>query len=148
MYKALTVAKWFVAWAETNDAHLSNLKLQKLLYYAQGFHLAMYRKPLFSDALQAWSHGPVVPDVYHYFKHIGSDSIELAESDDFDWPDVDKKTTQFLISIWEQYGSIAAWQLRNMTHEEGPWRDHFEDGAHSVVIPNSSLEKFFLQRVG
>lgn len=148
MYEALTVAKWFVAWAEASNADLSNLKLQKLLYYAHGYHLANRGRPLFQDDIQAWSHGPVVRAVYRYFKHVGSDPLLLEEGDGFDWPDVDENTTQFLISIWEQYGGVAAWKLRNMTHEEAPWHDHFEDGARSTTIPNSSLEKFFLQRVG
>ncbi|MFD2419431.1 Panacea domain-containing protein [Amycolatopsis pigmentata] len=64
-YNASTVAKWFVAWAEADDeATLSNLKLQKLLYYAQGHYLALTGRPLFDDEIQAWSHGPVVPAVY------------------------------------------------------------------------------------
>lgn len=64
-YVATTTAKWFVDWANAEDAELSNLKLQKLQYYAQGHHLAVYGQPLFADKIQAWSYGPVVPEVYH-----------------------------------------------------------------------------------
>lgn len=143
LYDALTIAKWFVAWAESNDADLSNLKLQKLLYYAQGYYLAISGQRLFGDEVQAWSHGPVVPDVYHAFKHCGSGDVSLADEDDFDWPMVDDETTQFLIDIWEKFGGFAAWRLRNMTHAETPWKEHFEDGRRHIEIPPDSMRVYF-----
>lgn len=142
-YPALLVARWFVAWATANEAELSNLKLQKLLYYAQGYHLARFGAPLFREAIQAWSHGPVVVSAYHAFKRFGSSDLALEKSDDFDWPQVDPATTQFLIQIWDQLGSLAAWRLRDMTHSEAPWKEHFEDGVRHVEIPHSALMKFF-----
>jgi len=142
-YKAIVIAKWFVAWASANEAELSNLKLQKLLYYAQGYHLARFEGPLFSESLQAWSHGPVVEKVYHTFKKFGSADLALDPEDDFDWPQVDEETTQFLIHIWEEFGSLAAWRLRDMTHSETPWKRHFEAGVRHLEIPRSELLQFF-----
>lgn len=145
-YSATTIAKWFVDWANAEDADLSNLKLQKLLYYAQGHHLAVFGQPLFNDKIQAWSHGPVVPDVYHQFKGFKSGSILLNDDDPFDWDDVDPDTTQFLIKVWNTYGGIAAWKLRNMTHAESPWKDHFTQGEYYTVIPEDEIRAFFLER--
>lgn len=143
-YSALAIAKWFVAWGEEEpEAALSNLKLQKLLYYAQGHHLARHGRPLFDDQVQAWSHGPVVPAVYHEFKRFGSGELGLDESDPFDWDDIDEDTTQFLIGIWEAYGSLAAWRLRNMTHGEAPWSEHFVDGQRSIEIPHEDMRRWF-----
>ena len=84
-YPALTIAKWFIAWAEAEEEELSNLKLQKLLYYAQGHHLAERHAPVFTEPIQAWSHGPVVPPVYHEYKRFGRTTIELADNDPFVW---------------------------------------------------------------
>ena len=145
-YSAMTIAKWFVDWANAEDADLSNLKLQKLLYYAQGHHLAVYGRPLFHDDIQAWSHGPVVPDVYHTYKTFGSDSICLADDDPFEWDDVDPPTSQFLAKVWNTYGSIAAWKLRNMTHAEQPWQDHFSQGERYIVIPEDEIRAYFVER--
>lgn len=142
-YEAMTIAKWFVAWAQSNDAEVSNLKLQKLLYYAQGHHLRIHGVPLFSDPIQAWSHGPVVVSVYHAFKSFGSNDVKLAEDDDFDWPLVDPDVTQLLIDIWQQYGGLAAWRLRDMTHDELPWKQHFAPNVRDTVIPLEALEKHF-----
>ncbi|SDM90235.1 Panacea domain-containing protein [Allokutzneria albata] len=146
-YDATTIAKWFIAWAgEAANASMSNLKLQKILYYAQGHHIARYGQPLFVDEIQAWSHGPVVPTVYRRFKQFGADEIELDEFDEFAWDDVDEETAQFLMLIWNTYGGLAAWRLRNMTHDEDPWKHHFVDGERNLVITVDSLYEYFKPR--
>lgn len=60
--KALDVAKYFLFLARNREAGdtISNLKIQKMLYYAQGYSLALFNKPLFDDRIEAWKHGPVV----------------------------------------------------------------------------------------
>lgn len=145
-YRALDIARWFVAWAQDEEAHLSNLKLQKLLYYAQGWHLALKHRPLFTEELQAWSHGPVVPAVYRAFREFGSSDIRLENADEFDWDDFDPVTGEFLVRVWNTYGGFEAWKLRNMTHDEAPWKDHFVDGTRNVTIPNGDLERYFAAR--
>jgi uncharacterized phage-associated protein len=145
-YAALTIAKWFIAWAVAVEDELSNLKLQKMLYYAQGHYLAEHHQPLFSDKIQAWSHGPVVPAVYHEFKDCGSSTIALDDDDPFAWDDVDPATTDFLSRVWNTYGGYSAGRLRNMTHEEPPWRNHWIEGVHGVCIPQLEIEEFFVSR--
>lgn len=147
MYDALTIAKWFVAWTETDEsgeAEISNLKLQKLLYYAQGNFLAQRHQPLFKDSIEAWSHGPVVPAVYHAYKAFESETIHLNPDDAFEWSEIDEGTTQFLIDIWDTYGGIAAWKLRDMTHSETPWVSAYNANGRHIVIPNESLERHFV----
>ncbi|MEB4208743.1 Panacea domain-containing protein [Mycobacterium sp. 94-17] len=148
IYSATTIAKWFVDWANSDDAELSNLKLQKLLYYAQGHYLAANDRPLFRDDIQAWSHGPVVPDVYHAFKGFGAGPISLPDDDPFEWDDVDSATSQFLAKVWNTYGSVAAWKLRNMTHAEAPWMEHFAQAERHVVIPKEEIRAYFQFRAG
>jgi uncharacterized phage-associated protein len=147
-YRASVIAKWFIDWANAEDAGLSNLKLQKLLYYAQGHHLATRGTRLFDDRIQAWSHGPVVPDVYHEYKSFGSADIVLKDDDPFDWGDVDPEATAFLNKVWNTYGGIAAWKLRNMTHAERPWKDAFEQGNWNADIPTDDIRTYFLSRNG
>jgi uncharacterized phage-associated protein len=142
-YSAMTIAKWFAAWAEAEDADLSNLKLQKLLYYSQGRHLALHHAPLFGEPVEAWAHGPVVADVYHAYKSFRSDDVRLPESDSFHWEEVDTDTTQFLIRVWNTYGGLAAWRLRNMTHDESPWIDAFGRSSRNAVISHEAMEAFF-----
>jgi uncharacterized phage-associated protein len=145
-YAALTIAKWFIAWAEAEGEELSNLKLQKLLYYAQGHHLAERRQPLFTDQIQAWSHGPVVSQVYHEYKGCGSSSIVLPDTDPFSWDEVDPDTAELLSKVWNTYGGFSAGHLRNMTHEEPPWQRHWQDGVRGISIPQQEIEEYFASR--
>lgn len=143
-YDALTIAKWFVAWAEADEADVSNLKVQKLLYYAQGHHLAMFGSPLFRDKIQAWSHGPVVENVYHELKQFGRTGVVLPDDDPFVFDEVDEETTRYLMQVWNTYGAIAAWRLRDMTHETGPWQRHFVPDQRYIAIPQDEIQKYFL----
>ncbi len=89
IYTASHIAKWFLAYnrsmMQDSDADtISNLKLQKLLYYAQGIFLAINDEPLFEEPILAWAHGPVVESVYHEYKAYGSSGIEFDEDFNFD----------------------------------------------------------------
>lgn len=142
-YSASTIARWFLAWAQfEEEGALSNLKLQKLLYYAQGHYLANHGgAPLFADDIQAWGHGPVVPAVYHEFKEYGAQSIPFEE--EFDFEAIDKDTNSWLAAVWKTFGARSAWKLREMTHNEPPWKDAYRDGEHNVVIPHDSMTRYF-----
>jgi uncharacterized phage-associated protein len=143
-YKAMTIAKWFIAWAEAEEEELSNMKLQKLLYYAQGHHLAQYQRPLFDGQIEAWSHGPVVPQVYRAFKKFGRSPIQLPESDPFTWDEVDADTTEFLGKVWNTYGGYSAGRLRTMTHDEPPWQNHWlGEDEFGGVIPDGDMQLYF-----
>ncbi|KQV60124.1 hypothetical protein ASC95_01200 [Pelomonas sp. Root1217] len=145
MQTAADVARYFLSLAdeEAGDT-LSNLKLQKLLYYAQGFSLAIDDQPLFGERLEAWTHGPVVPDVYHLFKSYGSGPIPLPG--DFDPMSLDAGTRELLDEVYEVYGQYSAWKLRNMTHDEDPWKDAYDEEPSSQ-IPHGALQRFFKTRL-
>jgi uncharacterized phage-associated protein len=150
-YRAITIAKWLIAWADAESEELSNMKLQKLLYFAQGHHLARHSLPLFLESLQAWSHGPVVPSVYRAFRDFGATSITLPDSDPFTWDEVDPVTADFLGMVWNTYGGYSAGRLRNMTHEEPPWRDNWRgEDEPGMVIPVEDMKRYFsrLEAVG
>lgn len=137
---ALNVAKWFLARNKEEEANgadgISNLKLQKLLYYAQGCTLAITGEPLFSEDICAWKHGPVVAEVYHEYKSYNSNSIEEANLDFGEIPD---EISAILENVYQTFGQYSAWKLRNMTHEETPW----QETPKSEVISKSSIKKYF-----
>ena len=143
-YSAHDIARWFQNWAVSDDddqgEELTNLKIQKLLYYAQGHYLAKYGKPLFHDQIEAWAHGPVVSEVYRDMKYGDS----LKADDNYDWNLIDKETTEFLAGIWEAYGQFSAWKLRNMSHATAPWKDRFNPAEKHTVIPNEAIRKYFV----
>jgi uncharacterized phage-associated protein len=146
MYSARTIAKWFVAWAdadEDGDGNLTNLKLQKLLYYAQGHRLAQTGASLFEDQIQAWKHGPVVKTVYQEWRSEKAGELHLTDDDLFEFDEVDTVTTGLLIDVWERYGSLAAWVLRDLTHSEPPWRDSYEPDVNDIVISPEVMKRYF-----
>ena len=73
-----TVTNYFIWFFQKHGDLITNLKLQKLLYFAQGWFLALYDTPLFKEEIQAWIHGPVVATVYHSYKGFGYGPITAA----------------------------------------------------------------------
>ena len=138
MFSAVNVAYYFLCLPDENAGDLiSNLKLQKLLYYAQGFHLALYGSRLFREDIRAWEHGPVVPDAYHEFKEFGANAIPAPEVMDFTI--FDPETVELLDEVYAVYGQFSAWKLRNMTHEESPWKET----PINEMISTQKMQEYF-----
>jgi uncharacterized phage-associated protein len=135
------VANYFLASVDTEAGELmSNLKLQKLAYYAQGFHLALYGKPLFGEPIEAWAHGPVVPELYHRFKKFGANAIEQTS---IELTRYSPAELELLEEVYNVYGQFSATKLRTMTHEEDPWKLT----PRGLEISHNLLEKFFKTRL-
>lgn len=121
---------------------VSNLMLQKLLYYSQAWHLALGNAPLFEDEIEAWVHGPVVPLVFRRFKVYKWDPItERVPTCS------DASLIQFLDSIISLYGKYSAKDLERLTHNEAPWTNArvglSPDEPSSKVIPKEDIRSYF-----
>jgi uncharacterized phage-associated protein len=114
-----SVADYLICTARQYGELLTNLKLQKLLYYAQAWHLAFYDEPLFDEEFRAWKHGPVLPTQYRRFRHTGWNPI----LDRLNPPDLPEEMRVYLQEILRSYGSETAIALERMTHSESPWRE-------------------------
>jgi uncharacterized phage-associated protein len=138
------ISKYFL-WKSSNeeDTGISNLKLQKLLYYSQGFHLAIFGERLFDDEIYAWQHGPVCPDIYHLYKVNVSNVIPYTDSVNFE-DYLSDEQIEFLDEVYDEFGQFSAWRLRNMTHDESTWINHEHDAS---IIPQDELKEYFLTRV-
>lgn len=157
-YSAESIANAFIELAADEGKPLSNMKLQKLLYFAQGHSLSLRNEALITDEAQAWDYGPVYPEVYHAFKHFGSADIRKPLSHpfaDLDGDDEDSdpwaapkdgKDRAFLHAVWNAYSSKSAVQLSEMSHAPGgPWEQAREanPGGRHVVIPKDSIAEYF-----
>lgn len=149
--RALDVARYLVYdTAKTGDC-ITNLKLQKVLYYAQGWHLALYDESLYSDQLQAWVRGPVQPGVYGYYRYeqnAGRQAWEpLVPPDDDDVPKLPKRAREHLGEIWEVFGKFTVHELEDMTHAEPPWQnariDVPPDERSNNVISLDDMRDYF-----
>lgn len=140
-FNALDIANWFIARAQQDDAFgvgdlITNLKLQKLLYYAQGAYLALKKEPLFKEELEAWKHGPVIKKVYDEFKSYGANPI--TEHKQVNLAD---EVTQVLEQVYQVFGQFSAWKLREMTHQEEPYLHAVESGEDTIDL--DILKKYF-----
>lgn len=97
--------------------NLTNLKLQKLLYYADAWNLALRDEELFSEEFKAWVHGPVLQSQYHRFKDYKWKPITEA----INRPDLSEDLTKHLDEIIDVFGCETAVSLELMTHRELPW---------------------------
>ena len=111
------VADYLIGFANEAEEPITNLKLQKLLYYAQGYYLAIEGKELFEDRIEAWVHGPVVPNVYHQYKKFRWQPINKEVGT----PTFSEEVVEFLNLIIETFLPIDAYKLEQMTHKENPW---------------------------
>lgn len=136
--KARKVADFLLTLTEPDVGDLvSNLKLQKLVYYCQGFYLALHGEPLFEEPIVAWQHGPVVEALYHEFKEHCSGAIPVPT--DLDFSLYTDEQQEVMKEVYQVYGQFSAWRLRDMTHEESPWKET----PQSQEITHSKLTSFF-----
>jgi len=143
-YSAIDIADYLLSLENDVEAGevLSHLKLQKLLYYAQGFHLALYDEPLFDEKIEAWTHGPVCYDVYQKYKKYRSGRIPPQGSINLE--KYDNRVKELLNEIHSVFGQFSAWKLRNMTHGERPWRQAWErNQAGYEEITHEELKEYF-----
>ncbi len=147
VYDANQVADFFLARSNPEYGDLiSNLKLQKLCYYAAGIMSAVRNndtRPLFADAIEAWQHGPVVPSQYHRFAAFKAENIPPLEGFDFD--QFEARDQSILDDVYNFYGQYSAWKLRNMTHEEQPWIEAYD--RLNKTITAAELRNYFSQEV-
>ena len=99
-----------------------------------------YYQPLFQEEIQAWLHGPVIPELYSHYKPYGSVAIPLPSEVDFE--NYDANTRDLLDDVYNVYGQYSAWKLRDLTHQEPPLVDAAKAGLNSV-ISHSSLRAYF-----
>ena len=117
---------------------VNNLKLQKLCYYAQGFALVKLGRPLFSEDIEHWPHGPVVPSLWRQYNKYGKEPIPVPDRPWADGP-IYEDVVELLDEVILNYGIFSAWELRNMTHSEPPWSDTPE----SCPITHQKMRHYF-----
>lgn len=139
-YYAMDVAKFLLHYSDSDESGdgMTNNRLQKLLYYCQGFHLAITGFPLFNARIEAWS-GPVVPDVWNVFKVCGSNPIQTY-STLHDWENpLSDAAKEVIADVYEVYGIFTNNHLLTLVRKEWP----FAMATHKEVIKHSDLRTYF-----
>lgn len=144
MASAIDVARYFISKSTPGTKEsVTNLKLQKLLYYAQGFHLSLNNgEKLFEEEMQAWVHGPVVPLVYHEFKGFSFNDIYIQ----YNPSEINLTTPELLLleDVWELFKFYSGKELENLTHNEEPW-NNARNGLLEQMNSNNPIKLDILQ---
>lgn len=150
VYDANLIADYVIWYAnEIKDYSMNNLKLQKVLWFLQADSLLAFDRELFYNDIEAWDFGPVVPDVYHRFKHIGTCRIlagNEAEQSQFLIAKKDKNVINFLVEILKEYSSVG---LTDMTMRQAPWKYYyqckvcFSSKTVYCKIPTNEIKNYF-----
>lgn len=165
MYSAKDIAVWFLLKnnAEIKEHEVNNddyevyegithLKLQKLLYYAQGICLAIYDKPLFHENIEAWQHGPVVREVYSIYQENKRNviNIDLNKENEkiLNILENDKEANEVLNLTYSNFAIYTAWQLRQMTHEDNtPWDITERIQGLGGIIDRGLIKQYFKKEI-
>ena len=145
-YPALQIANQLLLYsADKGEELMTNMKLQKMLYYQQGFHLAYFGTPLFDEDIEAWMYGPVVPVIYEEYKINGRNGIEPNRELFFSFEQ--KKELALFDEVCKVYGAYSAIGLMNMTHEEMPWKSTPTGEGEGHIISKEKMQSFFKKRL-
>lgn len=124
---------------------ITHLKLQKLVYYAQGATLGIYSRPLFQEKIQAWLHGPVCPALYMRYRGcrkilrlVGTQRIQA----EVNIKQKNMKIAYLLDDIWNTFGKCSGDELERMTHQERPWLNAVSHGLNTVITQMELFDYF------
>ena len=162
-YYALDVARYIINYCHKNGYEITNLRIQKLLYFVQAAFLSVTeeKEPCFRDDIEAWSFGPVVPSVYQYLKCYGgmnipeirhywgipvggNSQISYMDYDDNLIDEDDKKIINDMVDLCNNY---TAAQLVNITHRQDPWENAYEPYANNI-IEKKVIKEYFINKIG
>src|SRR5262249_8109575 len=144
---AQDVADYIIWSSHESGSFISNLKLQKLLYYVQAWHLAVFQRPLFPEKFQAWVRGPAIPEIYERYRGYQWRHID----EEVKRPELNPKTLDFIEEVLEEYGPLDARRLEQLTRREDPWiearRGIPDDEPSTATINEETMGAYYRQRL-
>jgi uncharacterized phage-associated protein len=147
MISAQDVADYIIWSSHEAGSFISNLKLQKLLFYVQAWHLAVFRRPLFPEKFQAWIRGPAIPEIYERYKSYRWRNID----EEVKPPDLDARTVGFLEEVLTEYSPLDARYLEQLVCYENPWlearRGTPELEPSTATIDEEIMGAYYRQRL-
>lgn len=139
MYNAHEIASYVINWCHRHKIPITNLKLQKLLYFIQGENCRIRHTRLISDDFYAWQLGPVIPKVYYEFAIYSSSVLPKQQcSISFSSDEL------FIINqILLKYASKSTWDLVDISHSQDPWKYNYQVFGDRSLIPYKSIENYY-----
>ena len=143
-YPPAVIANCFWGLAAAEGEQLTPMQIQKLVYFAHGWHLGFGRGPLSSERPQAWLYGPVFRSLYQAVKQWGGGPIQQPIR--ASWVIDDAFARSLIERVWEVYGDKSAAQLSQQSHaSDGPWKNAriASDGERGAIIADEDTKRYF-----
>jgi uncharacterized phage-associated protein len=140
VYSVITIANKFIDLAKNEP--LTNMQLQKMVYIAHGFSLALRDTKLYYEYTRAWNFGPVVPELYEKLREHDSNQVKNKISSSPE-EEIDKDSSEIIEEVYKNYKQYSGPQLSGLTHQKNtPWSKTWESNKYGV-IPADDIYKFY-----
>lgn len=141
MYDVLDIAKYVILYCMEQGYSVTNLKLQKLLYFIQADFLVDTGSPCFNEEIEAWDFGPVVPEVYHEYKYFGNSNIVLSDRVP---PFINERDENRIREMVDEGTRYSASDLVRITHNQAPWRNAYRR-YYNNIISKEAIRDYFME---
>ncbi len=145
------VADYFLLKTIFSEESITNLKMQKLVYYAQAWSLALHGRPIFANRIEAWARGPVCPDLYYRFKKQKSPSLDPDLRKTNPIAELQDDEINLLNQVWKKFSAFSGSKLTKLTHKEDPWKKAYGDLPQgrkcNVEITHESMSNYYKRQL-
>jgi uncharacterized phage-associated protein len=147
---AVSLSHYILSYVPSNQ-----LKLQKLVYYSEGWHLAYFERPLITDYFEAWVHGPAVRAMWDHYKKMGTNMlVDLRLKDEYNGKIrayfnqvLNPQQLELLGDVIKEYGDKSSYHLEALSHNEAPWREARNGYAQSerseAIISKETMKRYY-----
>ena len=150
MYDVLNVARFVINYCNDMKYDITNLRLQKLLYFIQAYYIGVKNKSaLFNEDFEAWDFGPVVPCVYHEYKSFGGNDIpkinkyfEGMTIIKYDEKMILKTDRNNISHVIDMFKNVSTSRLVSITHGQDPWINAYN--SLDKTIYKKDIKKYFV----
>lgn len=139
MHSAHQVSIHIIDWCYRSSISITNLKLQKLLYFVQGEYYRIKKERLIREEFYAWQLGPVIPEIYFEFSIFSSSNIPNQGKAN----DIVQSESIIIDKILNKYKCFSTWDLVELSHEQDPWKYNYEIFGNKSLIPFKSICEYF-----
>lgn len=139
MYSAHQVSIYIINWCYCFRIPITNLRLQKLLYFVQGEYCCAKKERLICEDFYAWQLGPVIPEIYFEFSIFSSSNIPNQK----ETTDIAQSELNIINRILNKYKHFSTWDLVELSHEQDPWKYNYKVFGNKSLIPFESICNYF-----
>lgn len=153
-YSVDTISKYIINYCDEHFGGVSNLRLQKLLYFVQVEFIKEAGYAAFKEEIEAWSFGPVVPEIYRKYKIFGRENIILNTSrgldflldfDDVQKEEISENDKKIINRVLEEASSLPTAELVNISHKQDPWKNAYKgENFFGQIISKESIKQYFV----